>query len=244
MYGIIFDVDGVIADTEGINALATARVLAEEFGVEGVSRQDFEAGLGRGAVEYVRAGAVAHNLVLSEEELARAAELRQRHFLGLLAEARLEPYPGVRELIESAMARDDFRVAIATSSTRQKSRAVLRAVAIPYKEMVYVTGDDVAKRKPDPELFRLAVHRMGTQPGACVVVEDAPDGVESAHRAGCRCIGVTNTATAEKLRQADLVVESMTQISIDRVAQLAEVGGRRSPADGGGGGRPNTGTRG
>ena len=57
LYGLIFDVDGVIADTEAVNARASIKVFADLFGVEGVVREDYEAGLGRGAEEYVKAGA-------------------------------------------------------------------------------------------------------------------------------------------------------------------------------------------
>jgi len=65
VYGLIFDVDGVIADTEAVNARATIKVFYDLFGLEGVVRKDFEAGLGRGAEEYVKAGAGIHGLELT-----------------------------------------------------------------------------------------------------------------------------------------------------------------------------------
>ena len=71
MYGLIFDVDGVIADTEAVNARASIKVFADLFGVHGVRREDFEAGLGRGAEQYVLAAAKIHNLELTTQQIER-----------------------------------------------------------------------------------------------------------------------------------------------------------------------------
>ena len=71
LYGLIFDVDGVIADTEAVNARVSIKVFADLLGVEGVVRKDFEAGLGRGAEEYVKAAARIHGLELSDEQIKR-----------------------------------------------------------------------------------------------------------------------------------------------------------------------------
>ena len=72
-----------------------------------------------------------------------------------------------------------------------------------------VSGGDVSEGKPDPEGFLLAASRLGVHPEECVVIEDAPEGIEGGKAAGMRCIGVTTTRAAEKLGQADLVVDSL-----------------------------------
>jgi len=213
-YGLIFVVDGVIADTERVNAEASIKVFAELFGVQGVVRADFDAGLGRGAAEYVRAAARVHGITLSDEQVVAATEVRQANFLSLLQVEPLPAFPGVLELMESALNRDDFRVGIATSSTREKSEAVLKSARIPYAQMAYVTGSDVKNKKPDPELFLMAAKRLGLEPAQCVVIEDAPDGVAAAKTAGCCCVAVTNSTTPEKLREADLVVQSLEEVDI------------------------------
>lgn len=221
MYGLIFDVDGVIADTEAVNARASIQVFSDLFGLEGVRREDFEAGLGRGAEAYVRAAAEVHGLELTPEQVEAATRARQVNFLALLAEEPLPAFPGVLELMSEAMAVNDFRVAIATSSTREKSEAVLKSAGVPYTDMVYVNGDDVTHKKPDPELFLIAARRIVVPPPRCVVIEDAPNGVQAAHAAGCKCIAVTNSTTAEKLSAADLVVSSLADISLADVRALA-----------------------
>ena len=224
LHGLIFDVDGVIADTEAVNARVSIKVFADLFGVEGVVLEDFEAGLGRGAEEYVKAGARAHGLELTDEQVEQATQLRQEYFLNILTEEPLPPFPGVLEIMDEAMQREDFRVAIATSGTLEKSRAVLNAVGVPYRKMVYINGNDVKHKKPDPELFLTAAHRMGIQPANCVVIEDAPNGVQAAKAAGAKCIAVTNSTTAAKLTEADLICDSLEQINVETIIKMIRRG--------------------
>lgn len=224
LYGVIFDVDGVIADTEAVNAEASIMVFADLFGVKGVQRKDFEQGLGRGAEEYIKAAARVHGLKLTNEQIAQAAQARQEYFLQILEQQPLPALPGVLELIGAALEHKDFRAAIATSSTREKSEAVLRSAGIPYKKMVYVTGSDVRKKKPHPELFEKAVERLGVPARNCVVIEDAPNGVKAALAAGCKCIGVTNSAISSGVRvhlaEAEMVVDSLAEIGLSDLIKL------------------------
>ena len=215
MNGLIFDVDGVIADSEKVNAIASIKVFSDLFGVEGVKREDFELGLGRGSAEYVLAAARIHGLELTEEQVRQATEARQENFLNILRSKPLVPFPGVMPLIQNAMEDPDFRVAIATSSAREKSEAVLKSARIPYQKLVYITGDDVRRKKPDPEVFQKAVEGIGLPPENCVVIEDAPDGVKAAHAAGCRCIAVTNSTSRHRLSDADRIVDSLEEITIE-----------------------------
>ena len=224
LYGLIFDVDGVIADTEAVNARASIKVFADMFGVEGVVREDFEAGLGRGAEEYVKAAARVHGLELTDKQVEQATQLRQDYFLTILNKEPLPPFPGVLELMDEAMQREDFRVAIATSGTLEKSRAVLNAVGVPYRKMVYINGNDVKHKKPDPELFLIAAERIEIEPAHCVVIEDAPNGVQAAKAAGAKCIAVTNSTTAAKLTEADLVYDSLEHTNLETIIELIRRG--------------------
>ena len=118
------------------------------------------------------------------------------------------------------MRRDDFRVAIATSGTLEKSLGVLNAAGVPYRKMGYINGNDVTHKKPDPELFLLAAERMDIDPSYCVVIEDAPNGVQAAKAASAKCIAVTNSTTADKLQQADLICDSLNQIDLGTITRL------------------------
>jgi beta-phosphoglucomutase-like phosphatase (HAD superfamily) len=88
--------------------------------------------------------------------------------------------------------------------------------------MVYINGDDVTHKKPDPELFLIAARRIAIPPAQCVVIEDAPNGVQAAKFAGCTCIAVTNSTTAAKLSQADRIVSNLSQVSLQDLIDLIE----------------------
>jgi HAD superfamily hydrolase (TIGR01509 family) len=221
-YGLIFDVDGVIADTEPVNARVTIRVFEDMFGVTGVKPEDFAAGIGRGAERYIQAAAEVHAVKLTDEQLKAAAQLRQQYLIKAMQEQPLPAFPGVLELINEALQRPDFRLAIATSATLELSRAILESARVPYKRMVYVTGSEVQNKKPHPELFLLAAERMGVKPENCVVIEDAPNGIQAAKAAGAKCIAVTNSTTAANLSQADLVCDSLEQIDLGSIQKLID----------------------
>jgi len=78
------------------------------------------------------------------------------------------------------------------------------------------------QRPADPELFLLAAERMGIDPANCVVIEDAPNGVQAAKAAGARCIAITNSTDAENLAEADLVCDSLEKIKLETIVKLIQ----------------------
>ncbi len=222
LYGLIFDVDGVIADTEPVNAVVTIRVLDDMFGLKGVKPEDFVAGIGKGAEKYVEAGAAVHGLSLTNEQIKAAALLREQYLIETIQREPLPAFAGVLELIEAALRRRDFRLAIATSASLELSRAILESARVPYQKMVYVTGSEITRKKPDPQLFLTAASRMKLAPARCVVIEDAPSGVQAAKAAGAKCIAVTNSTAAADLSQADLVCDSLEQIDLQTIKKLID----------------------
>ena len=220
LHGLIFDVDGVIADTEPVNARVTIRVLKDMFGLSGVRPEDFDAGIGKGAEKYVQAGADAHGLTLTDKQVKDAAKLREKYLIEAIRAEPLPAFPGVLELINEALLRRYFRLAIATSASLDLSRAILESAKVPYHRMVYVTGSEITRKKPDPELFLVAASRMGISPAHCVVIEDAPSGVQAAKAAGAKCIAVTNSTTAANLVKADMVCDSLEQINLETIIEL------------------------
>ncbi|MCL5958147.1 MAG: HAD family phosphatase [Chloroflexi bacterium] len=87
---------------------------------------------------------------------------------------------------------------------------------------VVVTAEDVKEGKPDPEIFRTASDRLGIAPVACLVIEDAVAGVQAARRAGIKCLAVSNTHSPDRLREADLVVNSLREISVQTVTAMLQ----------------------
>ena len=101
------------------------------FGLKGVEDDDFTAGYGRGAEAYVKAGARVHGLELTDEQAHAAAEVRERRLAETVRKEGLAAFPGVLDLIHAALKQDEFRLAIATSATRELSEAILTAVQVP-----------------------------------------------------------------------------------------------------------------
>ncbi len=221
-YGLIFDVDGLIADTEPLNARVTIRVLAEMFGLQGVRPEDFAAGYGKGAEAFVKAGARVHGLELSDAQAHAGAELREQYLTEAVRAEGLPAFPGVLDLIRSALGENGFRLAIATSATRELSEAILDAVKVPHQKMVYVSGSEVTKKKPDPQIFLIAIRRLGMEAQRCIVFEDAPSGVQAARAAGARCVAVTNTVPAKELAGADRICDSLEEIDLAALRELVD----------------------
>ena len=183
---------------------------------------DFEKGLGRGARKYVEAGVLCHNLKLTDEQLDEAVELRLQNIHTLIKTEGLPSFPGVLELAQAALARADFSVAIASSAERKLVYAILEAVKMPYQKMARITGCDVKHKKPNPQIFQLAIGKINLPEKNCVVIEDAPDGIAAAKAAGCKCIAVTNSLPADRLEQADLIVNDLTGLDPDSLIELIE----------------------
>jgi HAD superfamily hydrolase (TIGR01509 family) len=219
-FGLIFDMDGVIADTEGLNVRASVRVFANLFNLTGIKPEDFEAGIGRGAEAYMRLAGEANGLVMSDEDVNRAVEARQVFLLEMLASDPLPAFPGVLPLMNAALASPDWSIAIATGSTKEKTDAVLRSAQVPFEQMVVITGSEPHARKPAPDMFLAAAARLNVAPARCVVIEDAVSGVQAAKAAGARCIAVTNSFDASRLGAADLIVDSLAGVSLATLAGL------------------------
>jgi sugar-phosphatase len=110
--------------------------------------------------------------------------------------------------------------AIVTSGSSALAKARLRHAGLPIPSIL-VTADDVTRGKPDPEPYLIGAQRLGVAVERCVVIEDAPAGVESAHKAGMRVIGIQATHTCEALLEkgADVVIEQLTQLHIRETVQ-------------------------
>jgi len=221
--GLIFDVDGVVVDSEPVNAEASIAVFAEHFDLPGVVREDFRKGIGRGAAAYMRAAAAEHGRELDDDQVARAVALREAAILELIRRDGLPVFPGVLELARAALADDGWGLAIATSASVELAEAMLDAAGMPYRDAVFVNGSMVRKKKPDPELFLKAIDSLAIPATACAVIEDAPDGVAAAKAAGAHCVAITNSVDAEALAAADRVVDSLAEIGLDDLAALLDV---------------------
>lgn len=220
MYGLIFDVDGILGDTEGLSVTATTRMYETLYGFT-VEPEEFTPYIGTGAEKYCIGPAEAHGVTI---DLAKAVETRHQYFLELLADDPDISFPGIHALIEAAAAAPDWKLAIATSSPGKKSAQTLKSSRVNTDLFdAWIHGDMISHKKPHPEIYLRAAKEIGLDPSACVAVEDAILGVQSAKAAGMKVLAVTNSFPAEQLQEADLIVDSLEGVTLETVRPLLDL---------------------
>jgi beta-phosphoglucomutase len=208
---VLFDMDGVLVDSEPIINAAAIRALAE-FGIQ-ARPEDFEPFIGAGDDRYVGGVAELYGKVY-------AVEMKHRTYgwyLKLLPEMG-RAFPGARNLVER-LHQHGIACAVASSADRIKVEANLTTVLEAPLDLfaALVTGEDVVRRKPHPDIFFEAARRLKLPREACCVVEDAIHGVRAAKAAGMHCVAVATTFPAETLAAAgaDLVRPAIAAITLD-----------------------------
>ena len=200
---VLFDLDGLMVDSEG-HALATWRVVLARRGVE-LDPATMDAMFGQRLDETARM--LADRLGLSDDPRALGAEKSALQIEGL--DGHVTPMPGLFELIDELDLRGVKR-AVASSGVRPYVEATLGAIGLAGDFKVVVTGDDVARGKPAPDVFLRAAERLSVRSPACLALEDAPNGIAAARSAGMRCVAVPNAFTRTlDLSAADSIFPSL-----------------------------------
>lgn len=181
---VIFDMDGVLVDSEPVHFATTNAVLARRGA--SIGRDFYDLRLGLPEVEFF--ADVVRHLGLAEPPRALAEE-RVRESLAALAEADLLPMDGALECLLLLRA-DGRRLALASSATRAQVSLVVDKLGLRRALSALVSVEDVARGKPAPDLFLEAARRLGVDPGACLVVEDAVAGVQAARSAGMSAVAL------------------------------------------------------
>jgi beta-phosphoglucomutase len=206
---VIFDMDGVLTDSEPL-ICAAATAMFQEFGLV-VRAEDFMPFIGTGENRYL--GGVAEKYGFSLD-IPRAKKRTYELYLEI-APAQLRAFPGARDFV-LACRRAGYKTALASSADPVKIEANLGIIALPPADWhAITTGEEVEHKKPAPDLFLAAARKLDLAPGRCVVIEDAVNGIEAAKAAGMRCVAVAHTFPAEKLLQADLTRPLISQLTLD-----------------------------
>ncbi|HSF05784.1 MAG TPA: HAD family phosphatase [Methylomirabilota bacterium] len=203
---VLFDMDGVLVDSEPLHLEAARRLLATH-GVR-YSQEENAEFIGFTDLEIFTILKSRHGLAPAIAELARqfAMELVE------LLTREAVPLPGVPAVLV-ALRRAGYRLALASSSTPQVIAATLRALRIDELFSTVVSSVEVGRGKPAPDVFLLAASRLGLPPGRCLVVEDSRNGVLAAKRAGMACVAVPCAATRhQEFVEADLVLNSLEEL--------------------------------
>ena len=219
---VIFDLDGLLADTEKLHCQAYRDALAAHgAGLSVAEYAEHWVRFGRGITEWIH----DHQLGLDPLEV-RAEKTRRYHDL---LKSSLRPMAGALELVTAMQGKK--RLALASSSYRDAVDGVLRGLAIADRFEVIVSGLDVPHVKPAPDLFLRAASLLGVNANECVVLEDAEKGIIAAHAAGMRSIAVPNDYTRHHdFSKATQVCASLTEISPASLDALAAVSHPPPPA--------------
>jgi HAD superfamily hydrolase (TIGR01509 family) len=194
---VIFDMDGVLCESEPFIAEAGCRMFAETYGAQ-VIPEDFRPFIGTGEDRFLGGVAEKHGIRLT---LPRDKHRTYAIYLEIIR-GRLQPVRGAKGFVAQCRRRG-LKLAVATSADLVKMTGNLNEIGLPPESFdACVTGDDIHRKKPDPEIFQVAAGRLGVSTAACLVVEDAVNGVQAAKAAGARCLGLTTSFDAETLRAA------------------------------------------
>jgi beta-phosphoglucomutase len=213
----IFDMDGVLVDTYQAHYRSWVE-MAHRRGLR-VSEQQFSACFGRTSreciAEYWGPGRYNDDEVLAMD-LEKEADFRR------IISSEFPGMPGARELI-AALSEAGFVVAVGSSAPRENVEVVLDRLNLRDILRAVVSGSDVHRGKPNPEIFLVAAQRLGVAPVHCAVIEDAPVGLAAARAAGMVCVGFASTGrTRETLGEAQLVVNSLGELTPDVLRHLIE----------------------
>ena len=209
---VIFDCDGVLADSERAHLRAFQKVLSGE-GITLTEEAYFARYLARDDRGCFTAVYYDADRPLDGPKLSDLLERKSARYLEEVKDG-VGLIPGAAELAGALSKR--LPCAVASGALRHEVDLVLDAASLANTIRVVVTAEDVSRGKPDPESYTTALARLNAEsgakpaigPGECLVVEDSRHGVAAARAAGMRCLAITTSYPADALREADLVVES------------------------------------
>lgn len=208
---VLFDMDGVIVDSEPLHIAAFqaslkryGRNLSEEQYKQHFAGKTDEAGF-RHYFDRTGEAVQPHMPVIVGE--------KSKIYLDLAAD-KLIPYVGAVELIRALVSRN-VPLALVTGSLRAEAEAVLDAFSLTECFAAVVAAENITQSKPSPEGYLQAAQALNVEPKDCLVIEDAPSGVRAANAAGMRCLAVTNTHSKQELQEATAVVSQLHSKSLD-----------------------------
>jgi beta-phosphoglucomutase len=217
-YAVIFDVDGVLVNSYRPH-LESWQLASRNRGLE-MSEPDFARTFGRVGPEVVR---LLWPDRFAEESILEFVEEKESIYRDMLREA-FPAVDGAPELVADLHAAG-FKLALGSSGPPQNVAIVYEKLGGPRYIDGVVSAADVTRGKPDPQVFLLAAGKIGVEPSRCLVIEDAPVGLEAAQRAGMVGIGLTGTAPREMLEaRAVKVVTSPRELSPGLIRQLIDAG--------------------
>jgi len=222
LQAIVFDFDGVIANSEPLHLQAFQQALAED-GIELAARDYYARYLGFDDVGMFQALAQDRGIAMSDRHVTELVT-RKGVKLQALLHADSVLFPGAADFIRHAAAA--VPIAIASGALRHEIDEITGAAGLASLFTVVIASGDTPASKPSPAPYLLAFERLRRLTGhaldarRCVAIEDSRWGLESARGAGLRCVGVTNSYPPHELGEAELVVSGLAALTLDQLDRL------------------------
>ena len=214
---VVFDMDGVLVDTNPFHVQKWEALLTEQgivFDRKGLPKQV----LGPGNDPILRH--FFGERLTADERIRLGDELEARFRLAFAPDAK--PFAGVERLIVECQ-EHGVRVALASAAIRKNVFFILDVLKLRQCFDAVLTADEITHSKPHPEIYEKTAQKLGLLPGASVVIEDSFAGIEAAKGAGMKCVAVASTFPAAELRahtHADLVIESLEALQLEDLRGL------------------------
>lgn len=222
---ILFDMDGVIINSEHLHFKAESSVL-NEAGSKKITHEDIEKYTGMTFKD------IAAGILKKDKDDPIIEKLIKKKFdiLIPMCEKELKTFPEIPEKIKEFS--KEFSLALASSSVIFFIEFVLNKFNLKKYFKVIISGadDEIKNGKPAPDIFLKAAEKLNVKPEECVVIEDAINGVKAAKAAGMKCIAVTNSFSMETLKKAkaDLIVKTLKEVTVDKIKKLGDQNAKKT----------------
>ena len=214
---VIFDMDGVIIDSEPIHQELQYE-LFQSYNIS-IGQDEYQKFIGRSSKNMWQELIERFSLTVTVDEVL--LQDRNLYHERLRAEKGLSPIAGIPELIES-LHEAEIKLVLASSSSMQSINLVLDLFELSHYFDHRVSGANLAFSKPHPEIFHVAAGLTGSENQRCLVIEDSNHGVTAAKRARMKCVGFRNPSSGNQdLSQADLIIDDMQYLTLDKIKEVA-----------------------
>lgn len=211
---VIFDMDGVIIKNSEYHRSAWNK-FCEKYGISLTEdeRKNYLYGtINKTALEYM------FKKSLSKEETKRYSDEKEEIYRALY-KPNIKLTDNLKEFLE-LLKRNHIITAIATSADKTNVDFIMESTEIREYFKEIVDADQIQRGKPDPEIYLKAAERINKKPTECIVIEDSISGVKSGKNANMKVMAITNTHSADELREADLIIDNFNELTIEKIEQL------------------------
>ncbi|MDD2274833.1 MAG: HAD family phosphatase [Candidatus Pacebacteria bacterium] len=212
--GIIFDMDGVLTDNKEQDFTAWKRVFAD-FGLD-LNMDGYKSFTGMKGEEIVKKYI---KLDADNKEATSLTRRKEEYFIEEIKKTKIEPMKGVVRLLND-LKKNNIKMGIGTAAMEFKAYAILEELGIKDFFEVLVSAEKVKKGKPDPETYLKVAEYLKIKTEECIVIEDAPNGIEAAKNGGIKCIAITSTHKESELQSADKIIDSFDELKLGELINL------------------------